>query len=332
MRRPLAYIVASICALAVVAGGFLAWTTYSPKFSQSAFRLQVLSEEDLATLCKLVEGGDVNGVRSLLDRGADPRYRYRYSWASGDCLGETELPLIALAAREGHSNLVELLGEYGADPEDLCSDEPGGRGTTALGLAAFSGRKESVLSLIGLGARVEPKVEWDARPLFLALFGQVDALDRGRPSVYTEIADILVAHGASATMVDEDGCTLLHGQTTQYSRASMEWVLAHGVDLNARDKPRNYPPLYMAIANGLDDAVSFFLERDADTTIRDWRGRDAMDLAKDCKDSSIEELLRSHAEKKHAAEQGNAGHPATGSESDSEGRDKTQPESEGLSR
>jgi ankyrin repeat protein len=332
MRRPHAYILASICALVVIAGGFLAWTTYSPRFSQNASRHLALSEEDLATLCKLVEGGDVNGVRSLLDRGADPRYRYRYSWVSGDCLGETELPLIALAAREGHSNLVELLGEYGANPEDLCSDEPGGRGTTALGLAAFSGEKESVVSLIGLGADVEPKVEWSARPLFLALFGQVHAEDRSRPSVYSEIADILVAHGASATMVDEDGCTLLHGQTTQYSRASMEWVLAHGVDLNARDKPRNYTPLYMAIANRLDDAVSFFLERGADTTIRDWRGRDAMDLAQVCKASTIEELLRSHAEKKKSAEQDSAGQPATRSESNPEGGDKPQPESEGRSR
>ncbi len=304
MRRTHAYLLCLICGLLIVAAGYFVWTTHSTRESRSSSRLQTsLNEVGLATLCKRVEEGELDGVRAMLDQGANPRYRYRYTWVSGDCFGETELPLIALAAREGRSNVVELLGEYGANPEDLCSDEPGGRGTTALGLAAFSGRKESVLSLIELGARVEPKVEWDARPLYLALLGQVNAEDRSRPSVYTEIADILIAHGASATMVDDDGCTLLHEQTTQYSRASMEWVLAQGVHLNARDTPRNYTPLYMAIANGLDNAVSFLLERGADTTIRDWRGRDAMELARVCKASAIEELLRSHAEKKQPAEQ-----------------------------
>ena len=99
-------------------------------------------------------------------------------------------------------------------------------------------------------------------------------------------------------MLDEDGCTLLHEQTTQYSRASMQWMLNHGVDVNTRDRRSNYPPLYMAIANHEVDAVAFFLDHGADTTIKDWRGRTALRLAEECGHADIADLLRKRGAKK----------------------------------
>ncbi len=174
MRKHHLQIVLVLCGLSIPLGIYCHRRSHSHLVVCDTPRVQTPpGAAEMSKLCELVERGDMVGVRSLLNRGANPRFIYRYSWAYGDALGKTDMPLIALAARSGHADLVRLLVEYRANLEDLCSDEPVGRGTTALGMAAFSGRKAAVVALIELGACVEPRVKWDARPLRLGLCGQL---------------------------------------------------------------------------------------------------------------------------------------------------------------
>src|SRR5678815_5143760 len=90
-------------------------------------------------LWRLVESGDVEGLRHLLPRVADINARNRHG-----------MTLLMKAAGSGHAPVVRLLLEHGADPNLTRNDK-----FTALALAAFFGHTETVKTLMEFGARTE---------------------------------------------------------------------------------------------------------------------------------------------------------------------------------
>ncbi len=128
---------------------------------------------------ELVEKGDLEGVRALLD--ARPGVI-----DSTDSIWST--PLI-LAAERGDKAMAELLLARGSDREKARMD-----GYTALQFAAWEGNTEFVELLLANGARVN-KLTYQT------------ALHVAARSNRKEVVDLLLAHGADAWARDPNGKT-----------------------------------------------------------------------------------------------------------------------------
>jgi bla regulator protein blaR1 len=103
-------------------------------------------------LYEAAEAGDFEGVKEMLDAGANPSARI-----DGD--GN---PLIG-AARSGRSEITKLLLDHGADPNGIVE----GDGSPLI-QAAANGRLDQVQMLIDRGADVNLAVEGDENPLMNA--------------------------------------------------------------------------------------------------------------------------------------------------------------------
>jgi len=103
-------------------------------------------------LYEAAEAGDFEGVKEMLDAGANPSARI-----DGD-----GSPLIG-AARSGRSDITKLLLDHGADPNGIVE----GDGSPLI-QAAANGRLDQMQMLIDRGADVNLAVEGDENPLMNA--------------------------------------------------------------------------------------------------------------------------------------------------------------------
>ena len=105
-----------------------------------------------------VKTGCVSDVRAFLEtRGADPNATIQ------DGTVEAGTTVLMYAAGLGHTDVVKLLLDYGADPngQDV-------RGGTALMVAAFNGEQDVVALLVERGAKLDTMSENGATALRLA--------------------------------------------------------------------------------------------------------------------------------------------------------------------
>jgi ankyrin repeat protein len=125
-----------------------------------------------------ISGGDVEGVRSAIKRGANPRQTDT---------NNGRVPLVSAAVR-GYPDIVGVLLLAGA-PKD--GKDPSENGSTALNAAAKYGRTQIVEELLAAGARTDVRDDNGYSPL-------------GSAALYhhSDIARQLIAHHAS---VNEPG-------------------------------------------------------------------------------------------------------------------------------
>ena len=201
---------------------------------------------------------DTEGVRLLLDAGADPR-RYR------DDNGEPASAAYEAVRHGGSAELLESLLAHGADP-----GRPGPDGRSPYTLASLQGRDDLAGVLLRYGA-ADDTSDTDR---FLAALQHADQdavreqlardpglLDRLTPeqraAALTRAAE--AGHAAAlALMLDlgipvnardgeNDGATALHAAAYHGSDGAVRLLLARGADLEARDATYDSPPLDWAI-------------------------------------------------------------------------------------
>ena len=199
---------------------------------------------------------DTEGVRLLLEAGADPR---RYADDDGS-------PASAAyeAVRSGCSaELVELLLAHGADP-----DRPGPDGRSPYTLAILQGRAD-VADLLRRHGAVDDSTDTDR---FLAACQRADqagvteqlALDPGLPARLSEAQQAAALIRAAETgslaaltlMLDlgfgvdvhggENGDTALHAAAYAGSAGAVRLLLDRGADVDARDETWDSHPLVWA--------------------------------------------------------------------------------------
>ncbi len=236
---------------------------------------------DLRTeLARAVLASDLERVRFLLERGADPNAPDRQGFpplviaaqnrdtrmirllleagADVDATDRSGFTALHHAVLRNHVPTIELLVSRGAD----LGRKGGPAGLSPLALALSEGKRWAAAALIELGADVNERIgEFGVTPLML-LAAQDEAFARlkrvaGGPGV-TELAAMLVERGADVDARSTEGMTAL----------------------------------MIAAANDNGAMLGFLLSRNADPTIRNRRGETALDLARKYHRRGAEQALR----------------------------------------
>jgi len=169
---------------------------------------------------------------------------------------ETQLqgkPLLVACAENGHTDLIRLLLEHGAD---VMTRESDGQCRTALHHASENGHQATVQLLLEKGAEIEAKVSTDRDRTALHY-----AADNGHDATVR----LLVENGADIDARESgDRCrTALHCAAANGHGATVQLLLEKGADINKRELcKRGRTALYCAAKNGHDTIVQLLLNKE----------------------------------------------------------------------
>jgi ankyrin repeat protein len=153
------------------------------------------------------------------------------------------------AVRKNSPRIVEALLELGADPN--ARDATGSTALTTASEADADARIVEALSRAGLKPDLLTLVN-------MALYGEAEAMLRDDPS----------------RIGPDGGDTIaLHIAVSKRNLVTIRWLLAHGVDVNAK-RPMwdlNHTALHMTIESGAIEIARLLLDAGADPNVRDDR-------------------------------------------------------------
>ena len=254
-------------------------------------------------LSEAVFTGDLAAVKQGLTDGADPNAQDPQS-------GST---MLATAALMGHTKIVAVLLEHGADINVKSRD-----GSTPLHAAAFLGRVETVKFLLEKGADTTlrnnmgstaiegAKLNWLITKGIIGMLRiEVDEAEvkAGRAEVVKLLSEQpnnasqshnlwkSAAAGDLSTIKDALGDSVdLNAQDPQFGITPLAWaalmghtkvvalLLEHGADVNAQNRD-GATPLHSAAFLGRVETVKFLLQKGADITLRNNDGSTPMNAA-----------------------------------------------------
>lgn len=223
---------------------------------------------DRPLLLSVADTGRADLVRSLLDRGADPRAR--------PAEGETALHR---AAAKGGAELIRMLVEAGLDPNTEDHKQQ-----TALHVAASNGNAGGVLALIQAGAKLEVADAEGYSPFLLAAkMGQEAVLN------------VLLDHGADIRARDLRGGTALtlaagHGGRYEHDHSgAVRLLLSRGADPWVYHDRKNF--LQIAVERNWTDLAARLLDQGGDVNQRDENGNSLLAAALRCRAEESMDLL-----------------------------------------
>lgn len=215
----------------------------------------------LYTACRSGQTGD---VKKALHLGANP---------DGD--ENPDKPLLA-AARNGHTQIVRLLAQEGANlnARDQFGNSP-------LHIACWKGHLHLAQFLVEDGLNPNSKNSSMETPLmFCAMF------------CHPSILSFLLQQGASPTEKDQEGLTALHWAALGGCTHGVDLLLsASGQILNEQDS-LGRTPLMLAVLSGNQQTISTLIRRGALTSLTDGDGHTVFDYAEENGDKAVVALLR----------------------------------------
>ncbi|MBM9538543.1 ankyrin repeat domain-containing protein [Desulfobulbus alkaliphilus] len=214
--------------------------------------------------------GDISQVKALLSLGEpiEPGKEKRWAWS-----------ILHAAARTGHSKIVNLLLEHGADPEIKSRDRE-----TPIVFAALAGHGEVVDLLVRKGADVDPLYQMlgrvishqpDKKAVAALVSAGVDLNAevgwRGPALFQTEDPEMiayLISLGADVNRVSSRG-TLLSRAAGNGDAPLVALLLTVGADPELADERWGRTPLHEAVENGHKDVAVMLIEHGANIQPRD---------------------------------------------------------------
>jgi ankyrin repeat protein len=203
-----------------------------------------------------------------------------------------------LAAQQGHIDTLRMLLKHKADMH--ANDD---RGYNVLNTAIRVGKGEVVRLILDQGSPIESSDGAGRTPLLTAISAFAWEFSSGET-----MAKLLLERKAKIDGIAKNGQTPLHAAAQEQSLAAIAFLLDRKANINARDSKEGRTPLHFAIEDGAGlnepsesaalPAVPLVLERKADTTIKDARGRRPLALVIEMKYTKVAELLHKHGAKK----------------------------------
>lgn len=260
--------------------------TYDNSALEILLQSRRLSAESLSTmLLRKADFHDYNGIRLLLEAGADPNYMTRWHYT----------PFQQALRRDNAFRNIEVMLDHGADP--LLANRYDGR--SAVAIAARRGRGDVLVAFRELDI-----------PLTLTGVERLAAAcamnDAGM------IQDIRDNEPASISVLRANGGTFLAEFSGVGNAAGVMCLLDLGVDIEARyggdpyfEIPFGSTALQVAAWKAMHETVQILIGRGASLDVKDRNGQSALQLAvRACTDSwwmdrrkpdSIAALLRAGA-------------------------------------
>jgi ankyrin repeat protein len=265
-------------------------------------------DEGMTPLAGAVVQEQVDVVRFLLDKGADPNIPNKHGLtplehacgrdktnalalakfllAKGALVNATNvsgftIPPLEWAISSDNTELVKFLLNHGADAKaksDVWS--------TPLHTAADRGDLEIAEMLIAHGVDVNAKITGGTTPLHQAAWGGHEAMMK-----------LLLSKGAEADAKRSDGLTPLINAAgpgaERHGKSCVEMLLAKGVNINATDE-YGETPLHKAAYYGNKDVVEILLAHGASINAMNKNGKTPLKIASK---PEIAEFLRQHGAK-----------------------------------
>ena len=242
---------------------------------KSVFQTELL--KDGVELFKTAWEGDTDKVQKLLSIGIID--------VNIDNFIDLRTPLMA-AAFQGHTNIVQLLFDSGADLNKADRD-----GFTPLHHAAANGKIDTVRLLIDLGAEAQLtklanngdtatiRVLLDAgsNPNMTELNGDFPLL-RATIEDYKGLVQLLLQRRAKPNMRNQYGTTPLHFAAGLGHKDVVKQLIDGGAELNSTDI-WGCIPLYYAVLGGNKEVVKLLLDMGADQNIANEEGKTPLTLA-----------------------------------------------------
>ena len=234
----------------------------------------VSPQEVQMEIFRAVDKGDANAVRGLINASAGIDINVTVednSWmihkdGSNRPHRRSQAPamltLLLVAARGGHSDVIDTLLAAGADPSVASANYP-----PAIVLAAFSGDLTLVRRLLEHGAAIDARDPRGATALIAATFAGGLAIMRH-----------LLEHGAAVGAQAKDGMHALGAAAFHGNMDAINLLLEHGADVNQPAAKKATAPM-LATQSGKWKAVLRLMEAGGDPDMRDANGETALDYA-----------------------------------------------------
>lgn len=185
-----------------------------------------------------------------------------------------------IAAREGHSKVVGILLNKGADLSVVDK-----LGATALFISAYLGHVAVTRMLVNAGANLEAaELQLGWTPLMVAAYNG-----------HSKVVGILLNKGAELSVVDKWGCTALNVSADLGRVAVTRMLVNAGADLEAADSAGS-TPLHAAASKGHSEVIRTLATAGANPDSRRPGGETPLFMAAESGHVGvISELLRANA-------------------------------------
>ncbi len=225
-------------------------------------------------IVKATEDGQLKEVIYHIETGSSPNQKD----------AKHNQNIIHIAAEGGHSEIVKILIEKGANVNAKDNFE-----RTAFHLASERGHLEIVQCLLVKGADVNAKVYWKRTALHLASETghlktvqclidngadvsakdklEISALHLASEKGHLEIVQYLNAKGADINAKDEDKQTALHLASREGHLKNVQCLIEKGANVNAKDED-NQTALHFASERGHLEIVQCLIANNADVNAK----------------------------------------------------------------
>lgn len=212
-----------------------------------------------------------------------------------NCVGGAYGTPLQVASLYGHSQAVNVLIRWGADP-----NVRGGRSGVPLNAAVAGAHIDIVHSLLDIGASVELQDCLGQTPLFIASVENNPAIanlllragagletvsrNEWSPLIaaasngHLEMVKLLLDRGANVNKSTDEGWTSLHWAVKDGDTEMIKLLLNRGAEI-ACPNNRKWRSMHLAVQNGRIEIVKLFLDRMADVNITNNGGATSLHWA-----------------------------------------------------
>jgi ankyrin repeat protein len=222
-------------------------------FAQNNDEINLKDSSGKTTLYKAADNGDLEGVKRLLNNGAEP-----------NIATQGRLTPLGVASFRNFINIVNLLLEKGANVDQIT----GSQGATPTFVAADMGHVEVLKALLTKKPDLDMSINGGATPLNIAS-------QKG----HKEIVELLLENGADVNLALTSGGTPLYAASQNGYSDIVKILLANQADPKLAYGDLQATPMFVASQNGHNNVVKELISGGADINVKNKEGNTPLMMA-----------------------------------------------------